>query len=627
APEAYGVDGAYPNALGHYRLAGVCESGLAEPWGLRPPGPGRDLSPPAPPKDLPNPVGRGLGITVGAAAATGEAAVGRTPPPGRRELTLQLDADSSFCCLALVDAADPAADPGAKGRTAGRPSLDEVLSGPLLGLASLCGVVDVAVEDPAADGGRGLELGLPVPLRTELTSSLRSAELVETPLNDLSVSSSGSFIGRADADGQADAAGSLSVRTAFLGALTALNPELPTPDVELRVAVSPQIDGSSTEFFVDLRLRACWTFESEFVLPLPGAPAGAWRGLETEPAQLLLFLRLTTRPELTADVPLEPQRRPTRDSLSGTARQADLPTLAVLEADYDLHAEALGGGARDERRLLGLTRVDLGESVGHLQPVLFSLESPTVLRGGRRLLGFDGEVRFPRRLWRRRLPSWQHLVPTLGVVERHSGAFLGGLRLAAHSNGLPEAVECRIDATGRLSEDDGQLWLDLEGGARVELGEGTPFTFSGAAGALDGPSTVTFRLRLEATGAMAAPGGVLSGEERLVSRSRQLFSFRYVLPPRPNEKTVFEYTNHSTGGRFQLTCPLRLLFARSPGAGSKREPDTVILEGLGAWSDGGAAPSSTLRHLIFVCRTSKAAPYVAVLIDGGVLSNVDAGQA
>ncbi|MEO1083328.1 MAG: hypothetical protein AAFY88_03720, partial [Acidobacteriota bacterium] len=632
-------------------LAMACLDALAEPWrlGVRRPKRSPIVAAAAVVPVGPRQTRRGLEIST------------RLPPSGapgvatHRELTLQLDAESSFCQLAVVDL-----DDGGDGLRGGRWSsprcaLEEALDGPLLGVAGLRGVIDVGLGVRGDDGGRRLEIRLPAPLRPSAAASVRAPRLVEWALDDLEISAlgavgalgalgalgaAGAVGGELDGDGRVlDAFGGLGLRGAFVEALLASNDPSPAPEVQLAITALPRIDDVVTDaddalegaVHIDLQLRASWSFRSTFSLPVPDGRGGR-RRLETGPARLLLFVRLTTLSEAGSAIPLEPQRRPSAPALSGGARRVEMPTLAVLDGHYDLHADELGGAARDERRLVGLTRLDLGEPVGHLQPTVLTLESPTVARGGRRLLGFDGNVRFPRRLWRRKSPTWRHLAPSLGVVDRQSGRFLGGLQLAGSSSGLPDAVECRLEAGARLTEDAGQLRLELVGGCRVDLDAGMPFTLSGARGELKASSSVRFALRLEATGSMESPTRTLSGEERLVSSNRQLFTYRYVLPPRPGERILFEYTNHSTGGTFQMTCPLRLLFARSPDRGAGRGPDTVILEGLGRWRDGERRPkdahdSGELRHVIFVSRRSKTAPYVAILVDGGAVSNVEAGDA
>ncbi len=111
-----------------------------------------------------------------------------------------------------------------------------------------------------------------------------------------------------------------------------------------------------------------------------------------------------------------------------------------------------------------------------------------------------------------------------------------------------------------------------------------------------------------------------SGEARLVSSHDEEFSYRYAIPA-DRGPVAFEYTNVATGGTFRLECLTWLAYLNSRT--SKAVPgdyDTVTICGLGRWSGD---PANGVHALSAQICTSAERPYVSILIDGGLTSNVN----
>jgi hypothetical protein len=113
--------------------------------------------------------------------------------------------------------------------------------------------------------------------------------------------------------------------------------------------------------------------------------------------------------------------------------------------------------------------------------------------------------------------------------------------------------------------------------------------------------------------------GVVAGGERKVRSSiGKEFSYKYSLPLDPTESGAkFEYTNHTEGGTFTLTS--LAWFSPSYSRGSKAgpgKPDTLTFGGFGRWSE-----DSELHQISVHISTAEEAPYVGILVDGGVTTN------
>ena len=86
-------------------------------------------------------------------------------------------------------------------------------------------------------------------------------------------------------------------------------------------------------------------------------------------------------------------------------------------------------------------------------------------------------------------------------------------------------------------------------------------------------------------------------------------------------KASFRYENHSQIGVFQMHSLAWVAFADS-GSSDRTvgEYDTVTFSCFGTWSKDGV---SVLRQASVQISTSPAAPYVAIQIDSGAVSNVN----
>jgi hypothetical protein len=113
-------------------------------------------------------------------------------------------------------------------------------------------------------------------------------------------------------------------------------------------------------------------------------------------------------------------------------------------------------------------------------------------------------------------------------------------------------------------------------------------------------------------------GIITGGETKMRSSIGKEFSYEYSLPIDPAQPGArFEYVNHSEGGTFTLTS--LAWFSPSYSRGSKAsEPDTVTFGGFGRWS-----ADSDIHQVSVHISKSEGAPYVGILVDGGVTSNVN----
>jgi hypothetical protein len=115
-------------------------------------------------------------------------------------------------------------------------------------------------------------------------------------------------------------------------------------------------------------------------------------------------------------------------------------------------------------------------------------------------------------------------------------------------------------------------------------------------------------------------GVVQGGAKHMKSSIGKEFSYKYSLPLDPSQPGAsFEYTNHTEGASFTLTA--LSWFSPSYSRGSKAKPgkpDALTFGGFGRWSG-----DSDLHQVSVHISTADEAPYVGILVDGGVTSNVN----
>lgn len=127
-------------------------------------------------------------------------------------------------------------------------------------------------------------------------------------------------------------------------------------------------------------------------------------------------------------------------------------------------------------------------------------------------------------------------------------------------------------------------------------------------------------VRVRAMDGAKVGSGVVKGAARKKSSIGKEFSYKYSLPLDPTQPGAeFEYTNHSDGGTFTLTALswFSPTFARASAA-PLDQPDTITFSGFGKWSE-----DDRLHQVSVHISNAEATPYVGILVDGGITSNVN----
>ncbi len=348
-----------------------------------------------------------------------------------------------------------------------------------------------------------------------------------------------------------------------------------------------------------------------------------------------------------------------------------LPARSFLELTSFCHDSRLSAFARVDapparanvgwaHPLLGRWVLQSGEPSEGRLPILVHLLPFEACHGPPGWLGFDSEVRLGRQMYPQpplRLSPPCHSV-NMCSLDRLSDASVGPFELT-----LQDDRRLLTDLL-KLQEPSGAASLTYRGRARLEAKSGGDLYFlldpsfhgfneffSGDAGPLEtsegqgqhpslhlepggifpaphgtsgypvrNESRLDFGLRLTAGRGLRAPSGKLSGEERLLSSTRRLFSYRYMLSTRASDPAIFELTDHSLGGTFVLKHLAHIVFGSSPSSRARRTPDTVTFTGFGTWSlDPESGP--THRISAHLCR-SRHSPFIAIAIDEGQTSSI-----
>ncbi len=297
--------------------------------------------------------------------------------------------------------------------------------------------------------------------------------------------------------------------------------------------------------------------------------------------------------------------------------------------------------------LVGRLVVQTGEPTGSRLPLLIRLLPFEVCSATDGWLGLGTTVRFGRQVYPQ--PSVSLVGDSrslsLSTVDRFKGECVGPVefrltdnrRLLANLQAVePSITVGPIAYSGRSKFEvrpGGELYyffnqeqngLNPTSGHRPSLSLEPGHTFPAPHGAggysVQTDSRLDFGLQLTAGLGLEAPTGRLSGEERLLSSTRRLFSFRYMLSTRPSDPTIFEFTDHTLGGTFVLQHLGRIVFGSSPNSRARKSPDTVTFNGFGTWSldpEGGPVH----RIAAHLCR-SRISPFIAITLDEGRTSAI-----
>ena len=281
----------------------------------------------------------------------------------------------------------------------------------------------------------------------------------------------------------------------------------------------------------------------------------------------------------------------------------ELPERAVVELmsfGHDCRAHLETGSSLElksaSQSLIGRLLLQTGTRHDNLLPVLLGFHS---LDGqGPGWLGFPTEIRSPTDVYPQPAMDLSPAKAHGACVDLETGAILGlhGFRFADTRKLLRDLqrVEPKIAFEGveyagsaRLEGGPGgKLYLHF----RQESAQGTglqstrgtclplpkgyhfPAPHGRSGLALPQAAAAVLSLRLSVAKGPASPDGTLSGEERLLSSTRQLFSYRYMLSTRPSDPAIFELTNHTEGGTFVLEHVHQVIFGGSPGSRARRNP-------------------------------------------------------
>jgi hypothetical protein len=316
---------------------------------------------------------------------------------------------------------------------------------------------------------------------------------------------------------------------------------------------------------------------------------------------------------------------------------------------FDLDIPELGGQATGRSHLVGRLQLQFGERFGDAVTVaissvppggFFSMEPPNpYARVGASigLLGHDELLKFPKLTYSLNDVFFADdpFDVAVGAVDLRSGRLIGDL---LYRGFIGQDV---IFALGQLEPRTPKSSFGFRGPASLARGAGGElvFRFTGEvlipypAGfkfpqpdlkntfVVAGESKLDPYLWLQGV-QPAAAGSFLKrgGEQNVAASTGAVFSYKYAIPSDPvRDEAMFEYTNHTQGGTFEMRCLAWVSFLRSPAA-RRGDYDTVSFTGFGTWSrDPGSAPHVATVQI----STSRKAPYISVQIDGGETSNVN----
>ena len=121
-------------------------------------------------------------------------------------------------------------------------------------------------------------------------------------------------------------------------------------------------------------------------------------------------------------------------------------------------------------------------------------------------------------------------------------------------------------------------------------------------------------------GIAPSPAGKSGSAHGVLASNGERISYKYHIPGYPSgTPAAFEYVNEATGGKFQMGSLVWVSFGNSNGKPQPGECDCVSFTGIGLWSLDTSGP-----HMASVqISTAPDLPYVSILIDGGMVSNVN----
>ncbi len=319
---------------------------------------------------------------------------------------------------------------------------------------------------------------------------------------------------------------------------------------------------------------------------------------------------------------------------------------------FSLNVPEMEGGATGRSHLVGRVVIQFGERAGNSVPFAVSTlvpggmfakppDSPIAKEFPGRLsiglLGHDETLRFKRIAYDMKGVCWvdDPFEVSLGSIDLKTGKVIGGflfrgfivqdvlLTLLALEPRTPKASWYMRGPAAFERDPSGQTVFGFSGGVRVAYPEGFGFPRPDLKSVYKvGPgSALDPYFYLQAMDGVAPPPGGKSGSARRVTASNgQRFSYNYAIPGYPSGKpAAFEYVNETTGGTFRMGSLVWVSFGNANRAAGPGEVDCVTFTGIGLWSHDMSGP-----HMCCVqISTAPEHPYVSILIDGGMVSNVN----
>ena len=320
---------------------------------------------------------------------------------------------------------------------------------------------------------------------------------------------------------------------------------------------------------------------------------------------------------------------------------------------FGLHIDELGGEGTGRAHLMGRVRIQFGPRSGNsvgfamqfLPPGGLCANHPEPLPylpagTARGMISFNEQMRFPSGATYNQAKLSSASDPfrlAIGAIDLRTGKVIGeflypGFVVQQLFINLMAVEPCTPADTFNYqgpavfeADANGQTTFRFNGEVFVPYPRGFHFPAPTADGT---PAFIVVKdsrldpfVRVRAmNGGAPRPGVATGGADKVRSSIGQDFSYRYSLPLDPSQPGAsFEYTNHAEGGTFTLS-GLSWFHAGYSlhSSANGGEPDAITFGGFGRWSLDGA-----LHQVSVHVSTAADAPYVGILVDGGVTSNVN----
>ena len=319
---------------------------------------------------------------------------------------------------------------------------------------------------------------------------------------------------------------------------------------------------------------------------------------------------------------------------------------------FTLNVPDMEGGATGRSHLHGRVVIQFGARSGDSVPVSVSTlvpggmfakppDSPMAKEFPGRLslgaLGHDETLRFKKISYNMQGVCWvdDPFEVSLGSVDLKTGKVLGNflfrgfivqsvlLTLLRLEPRTPKSSWHMRGPAAFEKDPSGQTVFGFSGVAHVAFPEGHGFPRPDLKSLyMAGPNSVLDPyIYIQAMDGIAPPPAGKSGSAHgVVASNGQRISYKYHIPGYPSgTPAVFEYVNEATGGKFQMGSLLWVNFSNSNRETRPGECDCVNFTGVGLWSLDMSGP-----HMASVqISTAPELPYVSILIDGGMVSNVN----